>query len=544
MQEVQGPPTQEQFDLRKYVADMLIDNRQDKQKVVFGSVGKGILGGLFNAAGGIVSGLAGVMSMDDPLGTKGIGDKLFGTPVPDISSIELAKLLMQESGLKDELALKKQELLDRTEQNKAMMKLQTDMQAAEQKHEMAMSKAQMDQRATLLNEQFKHDESMSKLDSSQRLSMATTMAAIELQNTSALTKQQFEDTLKLLEKGNSFTAWEKMKDRAADFIKLAKQHGHEERAQAIQNSFEAGRTTETLAAHTQAAQTAADAQVKVSENEAASRKATTQATVDAATAENTTKQAAADTKDAEKKLDREGRKRILLDTMEKEAPGNALFSHPEIGVRKLITDTDGELNAFGEGLPDKIMQGVEKFMASEGELLIDQYENNPDGLAKALEERVKGPLAAIKTTLHTVATKIPAEGEEKLVDESVYATTDALISKLNSAFQAKAAEVSPRIVNNHAAEANLRQAHAIIQQDEALRPTRMNRLQRDAVQQPLLQIWAKKPSISAPEDEHVKWRQKFTDAASSDPVIQGMLERKPNLRDLFSPYTIGPQLTR
>lgn len=145
-----GPPvSQEMQDLGGVLADVLTQQLTAAPQYQFGSIGKGLLGGLFNLVGGV-------------FGNDDLGGELFGSRSDRVNPSDIANTLVQMAGLKEERAARKEklaldrELFDRT------LKHQTEMNAMEHKQSMELEQKRIDARASELEKQYGYSRSLAR----------------------------------------------------------------------------------------------------------------------------------------------------------------------------------------------------------------------------------------------------------------------------------------------------------------------------------------------------------------------------------------------
>lgn len=231
-QDVQGPNQEEIFDTRKYIVELL-----GKQKPEYGfrNLGQGLVGGLFNAIGGI-------------FGNSDLGGELFGRKEQDMSPM-LLEALLKQSAMKEDIALRREELQTEKALRKETMDLQKELTRMQITAENDRQKTEVDLRKTELKERFKHDESMQSLDTKSKSELAELQAKLELGRISMISNAELENALRLADQANGHAVRQVLMTHGLKVKEVAQAHGYN--MQALDAQLKAAATEGTANRTTQ-----------------------------------------------------------------------------------------------------------------------------------------------------------------------------------------------------------------------------------------------------------------------------------------------------
>ncbi len=469
----QSPPISMELEqLSPFIAQVITQELGKSPVYEFNSIGKGLIGGLFNLAGGL-------------FGNDDLGGELFGKKQDN--TVSLANLVLQAAGLQQEAEMRKEDRAFQRDMMREMQKYKLDEMKSQHKFEQDQMKLafELDTVKTMQDQNFQ--ERMRGLSHKQQLDVAKVQNAYETGRMHLLSdleiKRSFSDatiTNALAENGSlrniAEYAFKHSKDE--ETRKAAEQFT--EKMQKDQQAFQAGESEKNRQAAKEQATADREAQVGMAKEanqtrikgaliEAGSRETAAAAGVEEAKIRAQGEQQKSQQADAEKRtkesVNRQGRQRALLDAVnlqieeQYDGQGND-FAHPKSPFSLLQLSNSPEAITATGPLPKHILGNMRVGLE---DIVKTAVLEDPDITEKELNDivskRLNNAAARTKEGIMSYRKVDPVSGKtEDTVDDETYAMTESALEKLRS----NALQILPGVVSGihqmNAAEQNYRKA--------------------------------------------------------------------------------------
>jgi hypothetical protein len=464
-QDIQGPNQEEIFDMRKYISELLTKKKPEYE---FGSIGKGLVGGLFNAIGGV-------------FGNSDLGGELFGRKDQDMTPV-LIEALIKQSGMKEEIDLRKQELAADKEIRKQTMELQRELTRLQIGADNDRQQAEIKSRADILKEQFKHDQTMQSLNAKERSDFAMLQSKLELGQAKTISKIEFENAIKLAEQANGHAMRQLLTAQSGRLQEIAQAHGYDMeklnmQIKAAEKEGEATRKSNEKISDNETKNRAAIADKELANRKAiadAENKTRIDATkLEVGDREKTAESKAAaeskeqDTKNARAVMDMRGNVVAALDGMTELQDqlgefGTQYLNGAGIGLRELVTsDTRTAIMGKDVSFNEDTNNAMKEYMVSRIASLSDTHDGNQDKVYEAITNEVKNGSESLKSAAHKVRAAV-APGGDPNINAETYAILDAAISKQRATFENMIPDLVEDVSTKYKWMQNTNRAMAII----------------------------------------------------------------------------------
>ena len=457
-----GPsaPTQEETSLNAYIAKLISAGQQKPAEYEFGgSIGRGIIGGLFNAVGGI-------------FGNSDLGGQLFGHKLSDKTDT-IVEALVKAAGLKEEAEARKETMAFQEHLMKTQMEYETQRAKDEHQHQQNQLMIQVNANADILQKQFAQDDKMAGLSQDQRMELAKFTSKLELDAQNTIKESEFKRMMQMARTQQGWKVLDAMRDHSQKLDELAKSFGFSKDLELIKQNAE----TERDKIKTQAATTMAEKDNQTKENiadkEAQSRRevagigaaaevksaevraagdvqatgiqAEAKKTADAAKAEADATEAAQ--KQTEKTLDIMGQLKATVDDMtgqmdKADIYGSAFLNDRAIGIRNLITNqTRASISSDAVSFTPETIKDFKKYIASRMGASLDNGEPVEMAVDKMLKE-INNGAEAVKTAL-SKSRQSDIPGGKPEVANNIYGMIDGAVSKQRDVMESLLPEITP-----------------------------------------------------------------------------------------------------
>jgi hypothetical protein len=478
---LKASPTTENNDIKNILTTLLVEEYANRDKKQLEGIGANLLGGALN----LVTAPLGL------LGVKDLGTEIFGRRRPN-NTMGLVQLLMQQSGMVEEVALKKEAMKLELEQQKMINNLQKELTMAKIGSEEKLQKNVLDSQTEILAERYKYDEKMAKLNTEEKISLARVEAAIQKNASKYLTDLEIDKALQVMTKQQEFNRetikseqYIKLKEMAeARGIKVmeleAQQNMQDKELETRQKEGKLDRdvryrdidsrekvANRELTIRSDISEKDRKIQyegIKSSEriaearnksNEAIADKETT-SRINAAKSEAEASQRAKAGERAKEGLESRGKIVKAIDGMrsllaENDDKASVYIENPDFGLRKLLTNmASGTLSKEGS-LPQDAIDGIRKFVGTKATEILNAYGNNKERAYEAMSKEINSASSMIKSAIY----KVP-DIESREIGE-----IDTALSKLFDTIKSESIEV----VDNSYAIENINTTFNLLQSD-------------------------------------------------------------------------------